>query len=152
VNHPAPIHQPRIHNSPRGQVNDIPILSHRLRPKTSAVLTQTNATASPQMSSTMRFFILLFLICLGIPFFRSISAKPHSSEAVNNAKYLHGIVTVAALPETFRPSSNKKHHNHGKRLIFIGDVHGCFDELVALLEKVKYKLDTGDFFQSETDS
>jgi hypothetical protein len=26
-----------------------------------------------------------------------------------------------------------------KRTIFIGDVHGCYDELMALLEKVKVR-------------
>jgi hypothetical protein len=68
-------------------------------------------------------------------------AKQPSEKAVNYAKYVKEITQIALLPENFKPS---KANSHGtRRLIFIGDVHGAHNELVALLEKVKYKSDTG---------
>lgn len=58
----------------------------------------------------------------------------------SKAKY-QGIVQVAVLPEKFRPSvMNKDDH---RRLIFIGDVHGAYSELVSLLEQVNYNSSTG---------
>jgi hypothetical protein len=51
------------------------------------------------------------------------------------------INQVAILPERFIPK--KKPQEGGRRLIFIGDVHGAYDELVSLLEKVKYDSTTG---------
>src|SRR5271167_4925428 len=83
--------------------------------------------------------ILLSLYC-GIHMLQLGLAIP-SEEADNNAKYVSGITQVSVLPENFRPL---KTHNHGKRrLIFIGDVHGAYDELVHLLEKVNHKSSTG---------
>lgn len=68
-------------------------------------------------------------------------AGPPPKEAVNNAKYIKGITHMAFLPQELKPS---KAHDRGKRrLIFIGDVHGAYDELISLLDKVKYKSATG---------
>jgi predicted phosphodiesterase len=88
----------------------------------------------------LRLVFALFLLV--VSFSENFAwAKQPSEEAVTNAKYVKEITQIALLPENFKPS---KAHSHGtRRLIFIGDVHGAYNELVALLEKVKYKSDTG---------
>lgn len=84
--------------------------------------------------------IVLSLYC-GIHMLQLSLAKLSEDQAHNNPKHVNGITQVSVLPENFRPS---KTQNHGKRrLLFIGDVHGTYDELVHLLEKVKYKSSTG---------
>jgi hypothetical protein len=80
------------------------------------------------------FFALLHLLQL-------CSGKQPFEESVNDAKYLTGIAQVAVLPKHFRP--DKKITHGGRRLIFIGDVHGAYNELVSLLEKVKYHSSNG---------
>jgi hypothetical protein len=92
------------------------------------------------MLKNLHHFILLF-IYVGIHLLPTCTALQPSREAVNNAKHLTGIVQVAVLPDNLKPSKAPKHG--GRRLIFIGDVHGAYDELVSLLEKVKYKSSSG---------
>ena len=91
------------------------------------------------MSIYLRYLLVLFISLSQL--FGSCVAKQPAEEAVNNPKYLSGIIQVAVLPENFKPS---KSHEHGqRRLIFIGDIHGAYEELVSLLEKVEYKSSTG---------
>lgn len=49
---------------------------------------------------------------------------------------------VASLDPKYLPGSSSHPHSKDearkKRLVFIGDIHGCLDELEALLAKVKY--------------
>ena len=92
------------------------------------------------MLKYLHHFILLF-IYIGIHLLPTCAALQPSQEAVNNAKHLTGIVQVAVLPDNLKPSKAPKHG--GRRLIFIGDVHGAYDELGSLLEKVKYKSSLG---------
>lgn len=88
----------------------------------------------------LRLVFALFLLVVSFSQ-NLVRAKQPSEEAVNNAKYVKEITQIALLPKNFKPS---KAHSHGtRRLIFIGDVHGAYNELVALLEQVKYKSDTG---------
>jgi hypothetical protein len=73
---------------------------------------------------------------------------PGSAAAVFTAGLPHGkhpkrIAQVATLPDDFKLSETSKHA--GRRLIFIGDVHGAYDELVALLEKIGYNSAKGIF-------
>lgn len=93
------------------------------------------------MLKYLHHFVLLLSICTGIHLLPTCAAKQPSREAVNNAKHLTGITQVSILPENLKPSKAPKHG--GRRLIFIGDVHGAYDELVSLLEKIKYKSSTG---------
>jgi len=52
-------------------------------------------------------------------------------------EYQHGAVKIQDLDEHFLPGG--EHDPHGeRRLIFVGDIHGCKDELLKLLEKVNY--------------
>jgi hypothetical protein len=90
------------------------------------------------MPVNLRYLVVVLLSLYGgIHMLQPSLAKPFE-EADNNAKYVSGITQISALPENFRPP---KTHNHGeRRLIFIGDVHGAYDELVVhFLENVKYK-------------
>ena len=91
------------------------------------------------MSMYIRYLIvLLFLLYAVLP---STSIEHPTEEAPKNVKYLNGIIQVAILPEDFKPS--KIHDHDGRRLIFVGDVHGAYNELVALLEKVNYRSSKG---------
>jgi len=90
----------------------------------------------------LRYLVVILLSLYGEIHMLQLSlAQQPSEEAANNAKYVSGLTQVSVLPENFRPS---KARNRGeRRLIFIGDVHGAYDELVHLLEKAKYKSSTG---------
>lgn len=56
-------------------------------------------------------------------------------------EYQHGAVKIQDLDERFIPGG--KHDPHGeRRLIFVGDIHGCRDELFALLDKVQFNPQT----------
>lgn len=50
--------------------------------------------------------------------------------AGSNAEYLEGVETVKRLFQSVMPAA-------GARLIFIGDIHGCFEELCDLLARVR---------------
>lgn len=54
-----------------------------------------------------------------------------------------GITQVTTMDEKFLPRSSRLRTDtaSGRRLIFIGDIHGCMEELEALLAKAKYKPD-----------
>jgi hypothetical protein len=54
----------------------------------------------------------------------------------------HELVHLMELPSHLKPTNHRGHH--GRRLIFIGDVHGAYDELVELLAKVRYRSSTGN--------
>lgn len=75
-------------------------------------------------------------------------AKQSPELAVNKAKYVKEITHIAILPENFKPS--KVPSQQGRRLIFIGDVHGAYDELVELLAKAKYTSMTGGYIAVST--
>jgi hypothetical protein len=53
-------------------------------------------------------------------------------------KNVQELLQLAELPETLKPEPTA-----GRRLIFIGDVHGAYDELVSLLDKAKFNKFTG---------
>jgi hypothetical protein len=92
------------------------------------------------MPSYLHYLVLLLTSVCFLPW-TIISAKQPSPEAIEHAKYIQGIVKVAFLPEDLKPS--KTPENGVRRLLFIGDVHGAYNELVSLLEVVKYKSSRG---------
>jgi hypothetical protein len=96
----------------------------------------------------LRYLFIVLFSTYGVIYLLQFSvAKPPPKEVVNNAKYVTGIVHMAFLPEQLKPS--KSHDRRNRRLIFIGDVHGAYDELVSLLDKVKYKASTGIFLHEK---
>jgi len=53
-------------------------------------------------------------------------------------KNVQEMFQLVELPETLKPEPKA-----GRRLIFIGDVHGAYDELVSLLDKTQFDKSTG---------
>lgn len=51
--------------------------------------------------------------------------------------YDHGAVKIMDLDESLIPGG-KNDPSGERRLVFVGDIHGCRDELLALLEKVNF--------------
>jgi hypothetical protein len=52
-------------------------------------------------------------------------------------EYQHGAVKIQDLDEMYIPGGEEDPHGE-RRLIFIGDIHGCKKELLKLLEKVDF--------------
>jgi protein phosphatase len=67
------------------------------------------------------------------------SGKGLKREGFRHVWALSSEEEVAAATVTRTPLWNNRRHEHGPFDI-IGDVHGCFDELVELLEKLGYEL------------
>ncbi|KAM0716725.1 hypothetical protein Q7P37_008170 [Cladosporium fusiforme] len=56
-------------------------------------------------------------------------------------EWQHGAAKIQDLDERLLPGG--KHDPHGqRRLVFVGDIHGCRDELFALLDKVEFNPET----------
>ena len=74
--------------------------------------------------------------------------------------HLDGLVHVADLDPKFLPQERSRQHGKQslKRLVMIGDIHGCKQELLSLLEAVSYKpetdhiITTGDILNKGPDS
>ena len=95
------------------------------------------------MARYVLYFLALFLsVYVGSRLVPGSTAKPVST-TLRHGKHTKRIAQVATLPDNFKLSETSKHA--GRRLIFIGDVHGAYDELVALLEKVDYSSAKGLF-------
>lgn len=68
-----------------------------------------------------------------------------------------GMIQVGHLDPKYLPQSASSKHD-GKRLIFVGDIHGCSDEFTKLLEKVNYNskndhvIALGDMIEKGPDS
>lgn len=63
--------------------------------------------------------------------------KLNTMGVAKGGQYQHGAVKIQDLDEQFIPGG--EHDPHGeRRLIFVGDIHGCKHELLKLLEKVNY--------------
>ena len=63
-------------------------------------------------------------------------------EGFRHVFVLHSPEQVEAATVTREPLYNNKKHEHGPFDI-IGDIHGCFDELTALLTELGYQRQTG---------
>jgi hypothetical protein len=57
--------------------------------------------------------------------------------AARGGDFKHGAVKIQDLDEQFIPGGENDPHGQ-RRLVFIGDIHGCKDELLKLLKKVNY--------------
>lgn len=55
-------------------------------------------------------------------------------------EFQHGSVKIMDLDERFIPGGEDDPHGE-RRLIFVGDIHGCKKELLKLLDKVEYDPD-----------
>lgn len=56
-------------------------------------------------------------------------------------EFQHGAIEIQDLDERLLPGG--RHDPHGqRRLVFVGDIHGCRDELLALLDKVDFNPET----------
>lgn len=91
---------------------------------------------------------IFYLLVLFLSMYLGSRLVPGITTAVFTANLRHRkhpkrIAQVATLPDHFKLSETSK--RAGRRLIFIGDVHGAYDELVALLEKVEYNSAKGIF-------
>jgi hypothetical protein len=63
--------------------------------------------------------------------------RPDTIGAARGGDFKHGAVKIHDLDERYIPGG--EHDPHGKRrLVFIGDIHGCKEELLKLLKKVNY--------------
>ena len=90
--------------------------------------------------------MLIFLLLWTLPHLLYFcTAKP--SENHLNSRFVKGIAQVAVLPSHLKPSEEKAQGR--RRLIFIGDVHGAYNELVSLLEKVNYHSKNGRHLVSD---
>ena len=65
------------------------------------------------------------------------------AEGFTNVHYLKGIKEIEAVTIERQPLWNNKKREHGPFDI-IGDVHGCFDELAALVAKLGYTISHDD--------
>ena len=93
----------------------------------------------------MTRYIFFVLVLFSLIFFSSrlvtLSGANPVSTSLRHGKHPKRISQVATLPDHYKLGETSKHA--GRRLIFIGDVHGAYDELVALLGKVKYNSKKG---------
>ena len=71
----------------------------------------------------------------------SLKKKEHFTQV----HVLRSVDDVAAVQITRQPVWNNKKHETGPFDI-IGDVHGCFDELLLLLQQLGYSVERGDRF------
>jgi hypothetical protein len=66
-----------------------------------------------------------------------------------------GVMDPGLLP---MDGNSRKSHHRSRRLVFVGDIHGCRDELVTLLDKVNFNpkrdhlVATGDMIDKGPDS
>lgn len=65
-------------------------------------------------------------------------AKPSGLFGTNLRPNFPGMIQLAEMDTKLLPS----HINTARRLIFIGDIHGCKEELLALMEKVRFNPET----------
>lgn len=97
------------------------------------MLSYSSASKAQQWTALVVLGLLTLVLCWSM----ITPATPPYSIAGS-----HDRVTVGMLNREHLPRSSKaapEQIQKGKRLIFIGDIHGCIDELHALLKKVKYK-------------
>jgi hypothetical protein len=63
--------------------------------------------------------------------------KLNTYGVAQGGEYQHGAVKIQDLDEAFIPGGEDDPHGE-RRLIFVGDIHGCKNELLKLLEKVNF--------------
>jgi Calcineurin-like phosphoesterase len=101
-----------------------------------------NALTDSSISMYFRYLVVLLISLYGqFHLLQLISAKQTPEKAVENTKHFSEIIQVAILPENLKPS--KIYEQGGRRLIFIGDVHGTYNELELLLKKMNYTSSKG---------
>jgi hypothetical protein len=63
--------------------------------------------------------------------------KLNTYGVAQGGEYQHGAVKIQDLDEMYIPGGEEDPHGE-RRLIFVGDIHGCKKELLKLLEKVNF--------------
>lgn len=64
-------------------------------------------------------------------------ARPDTIGAARGGDFKHGAVKIQDLDERYIPGGENDPHGN-RRLVFIGDIHGCKEELLKLLKKVDF--------------
>jgi hypothetical protein len=63
--------------------------------------------------------------------------RPDTIGAARGGDFKHGAVKIQDLDERYIPGGENDPHGQ-RRLVFVGDIHGCKDELLKLLKKVNF--------------
>ncbi|KAF1344574.1 Metallo-dependent phosphatase-like protein [Delphinella strobiligena] len=67
--------------------------------------------------------------------------QPVGAFGLQDAQKFSDIIQIQELAREYKPGG--KHDSEGKRrLIFVGDIHGCHEELMHLLKKVRFNKET----------
>lgn len=74
----------------------------------------------------------------------NVESEPKRGNIFGSNRRVHfpGMAHIQAMSPDFLPQNHKSKPGdaaRGRRLIFIGDIHGCLTELEALLSKIKYQ-------------
>ncbi|KAI9684787.1 MAG: hypothetical protein M1829_000162 [Trizodia sp. TS-e1964] len=93
---------------------------------------------------------------------QSFEATHNSKEnifALNHKPKFSDMIQVMTMDSSLLPNSQRqKHGNRKRRLLLVGDVHGCRNELIALLDKISFSPQydhlvlTGDMISKGPDS
>ncbi|KAK5088288.1 hypothetical protein LTR05_002505 [Lithohypha guttulata] len=109
--------------------------------------------------------VILILVLVALAYRQTIVTTyidhDRAIDEANHKGHAPALIQVETLDPRHLPRTSKTTPDHaaaGKRLIFVGDIHGCMEELQALLSKVNYKQDTdhiialGDMINKGPDS
>lgn len=122
------------------------------------------------------FYIVTTIACslwtwffLVLPHMREAQAALATFDENGPSKELYGhnrrpsfpdMIQLSVLDPVLLPidGESRKSHHRSRRLVFVGDIHGCKDELVMLLEQVNFNpkhdhlVTTGDMIDKGPDS
>lgn len=107
--------------------------------------------------------------CVVLPHMQETQAALATFDDINPSKGLYGhnkrpsfpgMIQLRELDPGLLPidGNSRSHRARSRRLVFVGDIHGCKDELVMLLDKVKFNpkhdhlITTGDMIDKGPDS
>lgn len=107
--------------------------------------------------------------CVVVPHMQETQAALATFDDINPPKGLYGHNKRPSFPDMIQlrvldpgllpiDGNSRSHRSRSRRLVFVGDIHGCKDELVMLLDKVKFNpkhdhlITTGDMIDKGPDS